>query len=58
MASTSRSKFVSLFGSARAAVIGMVHVQALPGTYYTIILSSSSIASQGLALSLDLLGPV
>ena len=30
---TSRSKFVSgLFGSARAAVIGMVHVQALPGT--------------------------
>ena len=26
------NKFVGLFGSARAAVIGMVHVQALPGT--------------------------
>ena len=28
---SSRSKFLSLFGNAKSAVIGMVHVQALPG---------------------------
>ena len=31
MAATSRSKFFSLFQRARTAVVGMVHVQALPG---------------------------
>ena len=33
MACNSRAKFLSLFGSAKNAVIGMVHVQALPGRY-------------------------
>ena len=31
MAAASRSKFFSLFQRARTAVVGMVHVQALPG---------------------------